>query len=75
MVDDVDFMWILLGNTGGFECSDLRDRVFSLVGLYQLCMQRIEVPSALILDYHKDPVAVIRDATRLAIEESSDPIV
>jgi hypothetical protein len=75
MVDDVDFMWTLIGNTGGFECSDLRDRVFGLVGLYQLCMQRTELPSALIPDYHKDPVAVIRNATQLAIEESSDPIV
>ncbi|CAJ2505201.1 Uu.00g125950.m01.CDS01 [Anthostomella pinea] len=65
-------LWSILGSAGGLKCSDVRDKGFGVVGLYQRhkANKRTALPSALQPDYQKDVAAILRDATRQAIIES-----
>ena len=63
----------LLMHLGLYSCTDIRDKVFGGLGLYQSRNQTVKgfygMPDALTPDYTKDPAHVLRDATRLCIDD------
>lgn len=62
----------LLMHLGLYNCTDIRDKVFGGLGLFQQRNETVKgfygMPDALITDYTKEPARVIRDATRLCID-------
>lgn len=63
----------LLMKLGLFNCSDIRDKVFGGLGLYQSRNKTVKgfygMPDALTPDYTKNAAHVLRDATRLCIDD------
>ena len=62
----------LLMHLGFYHCSDVRDKVFGGLGLFQQRNETVKgfygMPDALSPDYTKEPVHVLRDASRLCID-------
>ncbi|OQN99162.1 hypothetical protein B0A48_15011 [Cryoendolithus antarcticus] len=51
-----------------FDVTEKRDTVYGMLGLFWRARDLPELPLPLVPDYTKDPSAVLRDATRFAIE-------
>ena len=65
----------LLVHLGPLNCSDVRDKVFGGLGLYQSRKPIVEgsygLPDALRPDYTRSPAHVLRDATRFCIDDQN----
>jgi hypothetical protein len=65
---DITDLLVLLGR---YNCSDVRDKVFGCLRLYQSRNQTVQgfygIPDALTPDYTKNSTRVLRDATRFCI--------
>ena len=65
-------LWVLLASLRDFEVYDPLDHVYGILGLYRKYHPTGELSVLLAPDYTKSLQDVLRDATRLAIEELQD---